>query len=79
MVKRREAPGARLGAAAAATDEDMQLLAVRGLIAGLPARQQAAVRDAAALLRGVIAKAGEAGVIALALVGCEQQTEPAGK
>jgi len=53
----------------------MQLLAVRGLIAGLPPAEQAAVADAAALLRGVIHKAGEAGLIALALVGCETQTQ----
>lgn len=48
---------------------------MKGVISELPAEDRAKVEACAAEIRAAIDKAGDAGVIALALVGLEKQGE----
>lgn len=55
----------------AMTAEEHQLILMRGLIASLPAGEQAKVTECADKLRSAVADAGEYGLVAIALVGAE--------
>jgi len=53
------------------TNEQQDLLMIRGFIAGLPDEDRAVVSLAAAKLREVVAQHNDHGQLALALVGAE--------
>lgn len=56
-------------------EEQMQLLLIRGVVAGLPEHDRQGVERAALELREAVRKHNDHGVMALALVGAEHAAE----
>lgn len=56
-------------------DEQVQLLLIRGAIAGMPVEDRQGVERAAMELREVVRKHNDHGLLALALVGAEKTAE----
>jgi len=53
------------------TETEMHILALKGMVADLPAEDQAKIKETCEKLRAVLKEAGEHGGIALTLVATE--------
>lgn len=58
------------------TDEEQTLLLIRGQIASLPEDEQIRVKAIAETFRNALKAGGDHALVALALVGAEQQVQP---
>lgn len=58
------------------TDEEQTLLLIRGQIASLPEDEQIRVKAIAETFRNALKSGGDHALVALALVGAEQQVQP---
>lgn len=59
------------------TNEEMGLLAIKGMISELSAAEQEVCEELAEFIRMNVKRAGKVGIIALCLVGAEKQVEQA--
>jgi len=58
------------------SDEEKQLIILRGIIASMPAGEQLKVKQAEAELRAVVLKHGDHGLLAAALICAEEAAKP---
>lgn len=56
--------------------EEVQLLLLRGVISELPTEDQIKIKQARQELEAVLLKHGDNGMLALALIGCEEAAKP---